>query len=67
MTCCTVPVTVFWDKHTHVLSTSTASSTRKTKLGLDYRVKEHVVLLGFVLRVPWRALLAVWVLQKCTV
>jgi len=50
-----------------MLSTSTASSTRKTKLGLDYRVKEHVVLLGFVLRVPWRALLAVWVLQKCTV
>lgn len=67
MTRFTVSVRGSWDKSSHMLSMSITSSTRKTKLGLDYRVKEHVVLLGFVLRVPWRALLAVWVLQKCTV
>ena len=67
MTRFTVSVTIFWDKHTHVLTMSITSSTRQTKLGLDFLVKGHVVLLGFVLRAPWRALLVVWVLQKCTV
>jgi len=42
------------------MSMSIASSTRQTKLGLDFLVKGHVVLLGFVLRVPWYGFLAIW-------
>ena len=45
------------------MSMSIASSTRQTKLGLDFLVKGHVVLPGFVLRVPWCSFLAIWGLR----
>ena len=40
---------------------------KAAKLGLDLRSIGHVVLLGFVRRMPWRVLLAVKDLQECAV